>query len=411
MRFEARIERAIDELKARLEAPLAIELWNGKRFAFSAAPPVTLRVSGPRAARTLVNADLDKLGTAYVEGLIDVDGPMREIIRAAEVLSARGRGYRPGRLPKLSFHTRKRDREAIGYHYDVSNDFYALWLDREMVYSCAYFRKDDDSLEDAQAQKLDHICRKLRLARGEKFLDIGCGWGALVRFAAKHYGVDATGITLSRNQHALAGERIRADGLEARCRVQLLDYRDVPGEGVYDKIASVGMFEHVGLRNLPTYFATIHRLLKDGGVALNHGITSVDTESRFVGLGGGAFVDRYVFPHGELPHLMLVIATMGAQKLEVMDVETLRLHYAKTLWHWSDRLEANLERARALTDERRIRIWRTYLAGCAHAFESNWVTIQQVLAVKSANPAVSPLPLTRDWIYREAAGRGSREAS
>jgi len=400
MGLEARIEKAIGELRGYLEAPLAIELWNGKRFAFSAAPPVTLRVRGPRAARTLVDADLEKLGTAYVEGLIDVDGPIREIIRAAEALSARGRGYRPGRLPKLSLHSRKRDAEAIGYHYDVSNDFYALWLDREMVYSCAYFHRDDDTLEQAQAQKLDHICRKLRLAPGEKFLDIGCGWGALVRFAAKHYGVDATGITLSRNQHALAAERIRADGLQDRCRVQLLDYRDLPGERVYDKIASVGMFEHVGLRNLPAYFGTIHRLLKDGGVALNHGITSVDTESRVVGLGGGAFVDRYVFPHGELPHLMLVVATMGAQNLEVMDVETLRLHYARTLWHWSDRLEARLEQARALTDERRIRIWRTYLAGCAHAFESNWVTIQQVLAVKNADPKASPLPLTRDWMYR-----------
>jgi len=397
--LEARIEKAIAELRGYIEAPLAIELWNGKRFAFSASPPVTLHVSGPRAARTLVKADLEKLGCAYVEGLIDVDGPIREIIRAAEALSARGRGYRPGRLPKLSFHSRKRDAAAIGYHYDVSNDFYALWLDRDMVYSCAYFRSGDESLEDAQAQKLDHICRKLRLAPGEKFLDIGCGWGALVRFAARHYGVDATGVTLSRNQHALANERIRADGLEQRCRVQLLDYRDVAGEGVYDKIASVGMFEHVGLRNLPGYFGAIHRLLKDGGIALNHGITSIDPESRIVGLGGGAFVDRYVFPHGELPHLMLVIATMGAQKLEVMDVETLRLHYAKTLWHWSDRLENSLARARALTDERRIRIWRTYLAGCAHAFESNWVTVQQVLAVKSSDPTSSPLPLSREWMY------------
>jgi len=406
--LEARVEKAIAELRSYLEAPLAIELWNGKRFAFSASPPVTLRVSGPRAARTLVNADLEKLGSAYVEGLIDVDGPIREIIRAAEALSARGSGYRPGRLPKLSFHSRRRDAEAIGYHYDVSNDFYALWLDREMVYSCAYFHHGNETLEEAQAQKLDHICRKLRLAPGEKFLDIGCGWGALVRFAAKHYGVDATGVTLSHNQHALATQRIRADGLEDRCRVQRLDYRDVPGEGVYDKIASVGMFEHVGLRNLPGYFAALHRLLKDGGVALNHGITSIDPDSRLVGLGGGAFVDRYVFPHGELPHLSLVVATMGAQKLEVMDVETLRLHYAKTLWHWSDRLEAKLPLARALTDERRIRIWRTYLAGCAHAFDSNWVTIQQVLAVKSADPKVDPLPWTRDWMYAPAAAPAAR---
>ena len=176
-----------------------------------------------------------------------------------------------------------------------------------------------------------------------------------------------------------------------------MDYRDV--EGRFDRITSVGMFEHVGLRNLPGYFETIYRLLKDGGVALNHGITSIDPESRNVGLGGGDFVDRYVFPHGELPHLMLVVATMAAQKLEIVDVETLRLHYAKTLWHWSDRLEHSLARARALVDDRRIRIWRTYLAGCAHAFESNWVTVQQVLAVKSTDPRTSPLPLSRDWMY------------
>ena len=173
----------------------------------------------------------------------------------------------------------------------------------------------------------------------------------------------------------------------------------VPGEGVYDKIASIGMFEHVGLKNLPLYFGAIQRLLVDGGVVLNHGITSIDPESRAVGLGAGEFIDKYVFPHGELPHLSLVVREMGASGLEVMDVETLRLHYAKTLRHWSDRLEASLDKARAFAGDKRLRIWRTYLAGCAHAFERDWVSIQQVLAVKAGDAKSNPLPWTRDYIY------------
>jgi len=181
--------------------------------------------------------------------------------------------------------------------------------------------------------------------------------------------------------------------------VLLQDYRDIPGEAVYDKIASVGMFEHVGLKNLPLYFGAIRRLLKDGGIVMNHGITSIDPESRAVGLGAGEFIGKYVFPHGELPHVSLVLKEMASAGLEVMDVETLRLHYARTLRHWSDRLEANLAAARRHADEKRLRIWRTYLAGCAHAFDQRWVSIQQVLATQSADPRASPLPLTRDYIY------------
>lgn len=238
------------------------------------------------------------------------------------------------------------------------------------------------------------------LKPGDRFLDIGCGWGALVMHAAERYGASALGITLSHNQHALAIERIRAAGLEDRCEVRLQDYRDVPGEGAFDKIASIGMFEHVGLKNLPVYFGAIRRLLAEGGVVLNHGITSVDPESRSVGLGAGDFIGKYVFPHGELPHLSLVIKEMGAAGLEVMDAETLRLHYAKTLEHWSARLEASLDKARALAGEKRLRIWRAYLAGCAHAFAQGWVSIQQVLATKTGDPRRNPLPWSREYMYR-----------
>jgi cyclopropane-fatty-acyl-phospholipid synthase len=181
--------------------------------------------------------------------------------------------------------------------------------------------------------------------------------------------------------------------------VLLQDYRDVPGEKVFDKIASVGMFEHVGLRNLPLYFGKVHTLLKEGGVVMNHGITSIDPDSRSVGLGAGDFIGKYVFPHGELPHASLVLKEMARAGLEVMDVETLRLHYAKTLWHWSGRLEANLEVARRHAGDKRLRIWRAYLAGCAHAFEHRWVSIHQVLAAKSSDPKANPLPWTRAWIY------------
>jgi cyclopropane-fatty-acyl-phospholipid synthase len=400
MLIESRVEKAIDGLRGS-GLPLAIELWNGKRYQLSGDAPVTLRIPGAGALKYFVGADLAKLGEAYVEGHIDVEGPIREVLRAAEGLSRFLGGDKKGRRPRLlNLHTKSRDARAIQYHYDVSNEFYALFLDREMVYSCAYFRTGDEDIHTAQAQKLDHICRKLRLEPGDRLLDIGCGWGALVRFAAKHYGVDATGITLSRNQHKLANERIAAEGLGERCRVLLQDYRDVPGEGVFDKISSVGMFEHVGLKNLPVYFGVIHRLLKDGGIAMNHGITSIDPDSRAVGLGGGEFIGKYVFPHGELPHISLALREMSAAGLEVMDVETLRLHYAKTLWHWSARLEASLEEARKHTDEKRVRIWRTYLAGCAHAFEKRWVTIQQVVVTKAHDPRASPLPLTREHLYR-----------
>jgi cyclopropane-fatty-acyl-phospholipid synthase len=401
MMLESRIEKMVGELRAQASLPLAIELWNGKRYTLGECPTVTLRVPAASAVKYLAKADLAALGEAYVEGHIEVEGPIGEAIRAAEGLARQLGGDKKGRAPQLfrNVHTKKRDAEAIHYHYDVSNDFYALWLDPRMVYSCAYYKTGAESIETAQEQKLDHICRKLMLKPGDRFLDIGCGWGALVLHAAERYGVKALGITLSQNQHALANERIEAAGLQGSCEVRLQDYRDVPGDGVFDKIASIGMFEHVGLKNLPVYFGAIRRLLTAGGIVLNHGITSIDPDSRSVGLGGGDFIGKYVFPHGELPHLSLVIREMGAAGLEVVDSETLRLHYAKTLRQWSERLEANLDRGGAFVGERRLRIWRTYLAGCAHAFAEGWVSIQQVLAVKGGSPDATPLPWTRQYMY------------
>ena len=399
MFWDRPIEHALTDLKKRVSAPVRVVLWDGREVAFSDEPRVTVRLKGSRAASALVRPSFLSLAEAYIDGHADLEGDMREAIRGAEAISRSAPkamldgGSAPAR------HTRRDDREAIQHHYDVSNEFYALWLDPRMVYSCAYFRTEGDSLEQAQFQKLDHICRKLRLTRGDKFLDIGCGWGALAMHAAERYGVDATGITLSENQFRLATERIRAAGLQDRCRVLLLDYRDTPGEEVYDKIASVGMFEHVGLKNLPEYFGVVRRLLRERGLFLNHGITSSSVESHAVGLGAGEFIGRYVFPRGEVPHLHLAVHDMSAQQLEVCDVECLRPHYARTLGLWSAQFERRMNDAIAASDERTARIWRIYLAGCAHAFEQGWISIYQLLASKQTKPGRTALPLTRDWMY------------
>lgn len=399
MFLEHRLERFIEKLKQSASLPLRLELWNGRAFDFAAHPTVKISVPRPSALRFLVSPDLMKLGHAYVEGYLRVEGPIQEVIRVAESL-ARGAAAR-GRsgLGRFMRHTRGRDRKAVQYHYDVSNDFYSLWLDRNMVYSCAYFRQETDSLDTAQEQKLDHILNKLMVRPGERFLDIGCGWGALILRAAKKFGARATGITLSRNQYEFVSKRIREEGLEARCEVRLQDYRDVPEKGAFDKIASVGMFEHVGLGNLKTYFLKINALLADGGLVMNHGITSSDPDSRWVGMGAGEFIDRYVFPQGELPHLSRVLREIARGGLEVVDAESLRRHYAKTCLEWAKRLEQRREQAIASAGEKRYRIWQVYLAGCAHGFAQEWMNIYQLLARKQ-DGATNPLPLTRDYMYR-----------
>ena len=395
------LDDALSNLKKQVHAPVRVVLWDGREVALSEAPRVTLRLNSSRAAVALAKPTLLAFAEAYIAGDVDLEGDVREAIRSVEAIShARANALFDASPPTNERHTRGTDREAIRHHYDVSNEFYALWLDPRMVYSCAYFRTEGDGLEQAQLAKLDYICAKLRLTPGETFLDIGCGWGALLMRAAQCYGVDATGITLSENQFRLATERIRAAGLQDRCRVLLQDYRDHLQEGFYDKIASVGMFEHVGLKNLPTYFGAVQRLLRERGLFLNHGITSSDTKSRTVGMGAGEFIERYVFPKGELPHLHRVVHDMSGQDLEVHDVECLRPHYVMTLEHWSANFERRMAQAVAASSERTARIWRIYLAGCAHAFEQRWISIYQILASKQTKPGRAELPLTRDWMYR-----------
>ncbi|WP_287814713.1 class I SAM-dependent methyltransferase, partial [Pseudomonas sp.] len=281
-----------------------------------------------------------------------------------------------------------------------SNEFYQLWLDQDMAYSCAYFQTGTETLEQAQHAKFEHLCRKLRLQAGDYLLDVGCGWGGLARYAAREYGARVFGITLSKEQLKLARERVKAEGLEHLVELQLLDYRDLPQDGRFDKVVSVGMFEHVGHANLQVYCEKLFGAVREGGLVMNHGITAKHTDGRPVGRGAGDFIERYVFPHGELPHMAMMSARISEAGFEVVDVESLRLHYAKTLDFWSKRLEANLEKAAAMVPDQALRIWRLYLAGCSYAFAQGWINIHQILSVKTYSDGSHGLPWTREDLYR-----------
>jgi len=293
-------------------------------------------------------------------------------------------------------HSPARDQAAIQFHYDLSNDFYGLWLDSRKVYSCAYFQNPTDDLETAQQHKLDTICRKLNLQPGDRVMDIGCGWGGFILHAASHYGVHATGITLSERQAEYAQKRVCELGLEDRVEVHLQDYRTADAHEQYDAVVSVGMVEHVGRKNLPLYFRTAHRLLKPGGIFLNHGI---DTGAAASPQQGASFVDQYVFPDSDLFSLSEMNAPAEAAGFEIRDVENLREHYALTLRHWGRQLEAHHEEALQFVNEPVYRTWRLYMAGAAHQFKVARLAIYQTLLTKLSNNGAANVPLNRAAWY------------
>ncbi len=383
-----------------LRLPLRLRLWDGKQIDLGPEPRVTLVVKDPSLVAQLAHPSLDALGGAYVEGRVDLEGPIEAVIEIGDALS-QALIEEPSALELArEAHDKARDAAAISYHYDLSNEFYALWLDSEMVYSCAYFETGAEDIHRAQQAKLRHLCRKLRLQPGEKLLDVGCGWGGLARFAAREFGVEVHGITLSQAQLQLARQRVADEGLAQQVQLELLDYRDLPQDGRFDKVVSVGMFEHVGHANLPLYCRQLFGAVKAGGLVMNHGITAKYTDGRPVARGGGEFIGRYVFPEGELPHLATMTALLSDAGLEVVDVENLRLHYARTLQLWSTRLETQLEQAAQLVPEQALRIWRLYLAGCAYGFAHGWMSLHQILAVKPHGDGSHDLPWTRADLYR-----------
>ncbi|WP_026370013.1 class I SAM-dependent methyltransferase [Kallotenue papyrolyticum] len=409
----------------------AVRYWDGSEERPAQPAAWTLVLRRPGALRRMLWPPTDlTLGEAYLRDDFDIEGDIVAAAGLADHLLTRLRSPRlatrllvelrhlpqddaPPPAPTRRFeqpwwlprHARRRDAQAVRHHYDVGNDFYALWLDRRMVYSCAYFPTGAEDIDAAQEAKLELICRKLRLQPGERLLDIGCGWGGLIIYAAERYGVEALGITLSHQQAALARERIAQAGLEGRCRVEVCDYRELRGLR-FDKVVSVGMFEHVGAAKQPIYFAKAYELTRPGGLFLNHGIVTRRwwrSEAERVGwrvLGPHtSFVQRYVFPDGELVPIGEAVQVAEAAGFEARDLENLREHYVLTLRHWVRRLEQHHDTAARLVGETTYRIWRLYMAGSAHAFQSGRIAVTQLLLSRPDATGRTHLPLTRADIY------------
>jgi cyclopropane-fatty-acyl-phospholipid synthase len=412
----------IEAKLAGLPVPVAVELPKGKRVGPPSAA-VTLSFKDWSGLATMAAGQIGRMAEDFVESRVQLEGRMRDLMAvAARLLPGTPVASNTSwwtqvlrRAKSLAHHSPHKDAEQIRFHYDVSDDFYALWLDARRVYSCAYFRDAGMSLAQAQEAKLDHICSKLMLKPGERFLDVGAGWGGLLMWAAENYGVDATGITLSKNQHAYVQRLIEQKGLQGRVRMELRDYRDQDETQGFDKIASVGMFEHVGQANMPAYFAKIQRLLKPGGLVMNHGITAGSIEPGQLGAGMGDFIEKYIFPGGELLHVSHVLRDMATAGLEMVDTENLRPHYARTLWSWSDALESQLDEAQrvlettgnAIDAAKVLRAYRLYLAGCAMTFEQGWIGLHQILATRpdgqlqtgALRGAQSAYPFNRGYMY------------
>ena len=401
---------------------VSFQLWDGSLWPDEKARAATIELRHRDAIRAMFSSGTEKgLAEAYLRDYFSVHGDLEtaceladalaETLASAPLLAAktifhlRSRAAIPtlsrfwstaGRWP-FRRHSRARDRAAISFHYDVSNQFYGLWLDPEMLYSCAYFENAADDLASAQTAKMRHLCRKLRLQAGQRVLDIGCGWGGLAIFAARHFGVRVTGITLSQEQASFASQAVVRAGMTADVDIQVRDYRELEDAEGYDAIVSVGMAEHVGAEHLPEYFGKAFRLLRPGGVFLNHaigdGVRAFETRER-------SFIQEYVFPDSDIPRLPQVLAAAESVGFEVRDVENLREHYLHTLRHWVRRLEAAHEAALEFVNEQTYRVWRLYMAGAARGFAQGRLAVYQTLLVKPDKLGHANLPLTRNDWYR-----------
>lgn len=379
------------------EAHFAFEFWDGDRLCFgdpSHPGAVTLRLKSPATAKHIIANGFLGFGEAYMGGDVDVDGNLQELLRLGI-----GIGFdQPPPAPWQRFlfwlrrmtdrNTCDHARQNVSHHYDRGDDFYSLYLDPTMTYSCAYFRSPDDSLEQAQRQKYEHIARKLLLKPGEKLLDIGCGWGGMLIHAVRNYGVSALGNTVSHSQYEYARNKVKDLGLEDRIEVVCEDYRNLTGK--YDKIVSIGMFEHVGQEFIPAFMRKMDQLLNRGGLGLLHTIGK-DRPS-----ASDPWMWKYIFPGNYLPTVDEIAREMGVVGFSLLDVENLRLHYARTLDLWADNFEGNAEKVRRMFGDAFVRAWRLYLRGAAVGFKYGELRVFQVLFSKGL---LNDLPMTRDHIY------------
>jgi cyclopropane-fatty-acyl-phospholipid synthase len=421
-----------EHLAPLLDLPVSLRLWDDSEASLGSRPdnPFVLALSSPGVISSLLRRPtLANVIEHYLAGRLDPQGGDLIALGSA-VRSSRSRGsirgvrrwyllrqlwpfllYPADRSPVehcipdadigLQQQPQRNRKEFIEFHYDLSTEFYQLFLDSELVYSCGYFTDWNNSLEQAQQDKLEHICRKLRFQSGERFLDVGCGWGGLLCHAARKYGVRAHGLTLSKEQFAYTAEKIKRLGLGEQVTVELADYHD--HQGTYDKIASVGMVEHVGIANYPTYFHKLGSLLRDRGLLLNHGITrpAKSSAAKFRKMRPEyRVIQKYIFPGAELDHIGRSLEVMEACRFEVHDVEGWRGHYARTLRHWCQRLSANREQAVRLVGEQKYRAWVAYLAVCSFAFEDGMLRVFQTVATRHAKKGFSEMPPTRAHVYR-----------
>lgn len=399
---------------------LAVRLWDRSLAAGSEQALCTLHIRSASILKPLISGrDMIALVEDFLSGRIELEGDIESLFDASrhfENLSLKPAEklrllqlalHLPGSLLHLTSRGSRsaNSRSAISHHYDVGNAFYKLWLDPEMVYSCAYFSSADQSLARAQQDKLDYLCRKLQLKPGQVLLDIGCGWGGLACWAARHYGVSVHGITLSEQQRQFANEKISREGLSDRVKIELRDYRELDSGVCYDRIVSVGMFEHIGVANFPAYFGRIRRLLRPGGVFLNHGITN---DRRWEKTPLTRFINHYIFPDGELTRISDVLDAMEQARFEVVDVEGLRRHYAMTLRHWVKALEHRAAEAKASVGEATYQLWRIYMSGCAHYFDEGSLGIYQVVGVRQKDRHYHQ-PLRRDYLYHPHRALDARE--
>jgi cyclopropane-fatty-acyl-phospholipid synthase len=378
------------------DVPFGVQFWDGDSVYFGSDQPLfTVIFKTERSVRRVFSEGGLGFGEEYVAGNIIVEGDFKELMRLGMDRSMQDMKLSlKTKLALLirhlqSLNTARGSSKNVSHHYDRGNDFYRLYLDESMTYSCAYFRDGNDSLEQAQQQKYEHICRKLQLREGEALLDIGCGWGGMLIYAARHFGIKGVGYTLSREQTEYARQLVRDLGLERSVEIFLDDYRHITGQ--FDKFVSIGMFEHVGKGHIPTFMKQVQTLLKPGGVGLLHTIGKERKTSR------DGWTMKYIFPGGYIPVLDHIIRVMGKSDFVPIDIENLRLHYAATLDKWVQRFEANANNIVSMFDEKFVRMWRMYLNGSAAAFRNGDLRLYQILFTKGLN---NRFPLTRDHLYQ-----------